>query len=228
MTISVYVGILAKIFYIINRFSMLYKFMMCFVAATILSGCASDRLSKKDLDLVESRQKAVAVLNCNAVVLLSDPTTWFGGPKKPYEFPCNTIWRNNTSGEEFIQEAGDTIDSKMVYTLAPGEYSLSGIHVPSAAGYSYTAHNLSGLAKFEVKGGEVVYLGDVMLNIHQSAIIARMLEISDRQEKAKILMQKTNPQLAGRLTIKPIVLSKIVEAIKKTNLILNSVPSSQK
>lgn len=203
---------------------MFNKITLYLIAICALSGCASNKINQTGIDAVQRGEKAVVVLTCNAVVQARD---LYNLSKRPHDFECNTVWNNLASTEEITQVGGGLYDKK-VYLINPGTYSLSSVVVPEAAGYMYSVHDLKNIAQFEVKGGEVLYLGEITFNINQSAIIARMVDIKDKYSSAGILMQKANPILAGNLQKRLIKLSKLVEAVKSTNLIMNAVPSSQK
>ncbi|KIE05806.1 hypothetical protein NF27_CL00050 [Candidatus Jidaibacter acanthamoeba] len=78
----------------------------------------------------------------------------------------------------------------LVYFIEPGEYSLSSIYFDRRY-----ANSLKDIITFSLKGGEVVYIGKLIVDDNNSRIVANALNIEDSYETAKKYFEAKYPEI---------------------------------
>lgn len=198
---------------------MFHKITIYLIAMMVLSGCASNKVSQKGLDSVERGEKAVVIMPCNTAIKAHD---WHGLSKSINNFRCTTTWQRGATDQKLIQQLHQD-----VYVVDPGIYNLRSFYA-IGAGYEYSVHDLSYIAQFYVRGGEVVYLGDMLFDLTKSVLIAKMISIEDQYPRIRVMMAKENPVLLNKLDKRLMKLSEVVEIVKNTNGIVNPIFPWQK
>ncbi|WP_341790400.1 hypothetical protein [Rickettsia endosymbiont of Polydrusus tereticollis] len=131
------------------------KQIILILALFILTSCKNYVISKKDIDLVKNNEKAL-------VVSVSRISTY---SNKDY-LPAYIVWKN--TGQKNIHRTLWVTDPKNYlegyslcsYILEPGEYNIKEIISMKNDFFSDTTistYYVAGLAKFSIKGGEVIY-----------------------------------------------------------------------
>ena len=179
---------------------MFYKIIMYVIATIILSGCATmvSKVSKRDIESVQHGDKALVIMPCDTFIHFS----FLGlGRNIRTDMSCYTSWQKGTSEKYFKQAL-----RKGTYIVDPGIYHLRSIDAILGDNHSAMhiySHNIHNAAQFEVQGGEVLYVGNIMWDIHKSGtflpVFSTALSINDRYDEVRQLMKKENPDLLNRL-----------------------------
>lgn len=197
------------------------KNTLCIIASIILlSGCASNVISKKGMDELSNKEKAVIVLDTYANIKAA--VGFWKISRAACILPARTEWKKLGDKGTFSQ-----INNQQVYLIAPGTYSLSDFYT-QADDMIYSVNNMKNIASFTVKGGEVVYLGHMKFDITKSSLIARIISVEDKFNDAKMIMEKYNPTLVDKMKPNHIVLSTGVKAISKMQNFVDPKFKSQK
>ncbi|HJD63871.1 MAG TPA: hypothetical protein LFW13_02535 [Rickettsia endosymbiont of Sericostoma sp.] len=169
---------------------------MLYILIMLLTGCAS--ISTKQLISIAENKQAVVLGSC----YLARSFTL-----------CDATWRN----EQNQTQVTFGIKSQ-VQVLEPGTYSLSGFI--SDKGWFPTVvrsiANLRNIASFSIKGGDVLYIGNLEFDISKSFSIHHAINVIDNKNSAEQYLSKYQPKLLPRLQTRLIQLSPEVLAIKKS------------
>jgi len=166
--------------------------LLC-ILSTFLFSCQSYVIPKQDTNPVENNKKALVILGAKIISVY---------PKKT-ESPTYLVWRNtqkkNTNRILWSAEpknyAGYALCS---YVLEPGEYTIKEITTVKNDfdGTTVTTLYVNDLAKFSVKGGEVIYLGNITFYRYKEQITYK---ITDNYNQVYNETQKLFPSLQARL-----------------------------
>ncbi len=89
-----------------------------------------------------------------------------------------------------------------IYIVDPGEYSLRNLKY-SSGDFSKMFNAKSNIAEFTAKGGEVLYIGNLIIDIknhlNSRKFLQQALTVEDNYDAAKAYIEKMYPSLASRL-----------------------------
>ncbi len=168
--------------------------LMLYVAGLLLTGCVSS--ITRDLELKKKKKKGVVFGSCYI---------------KPDSILCDATWRNEQSNEIVVFGI-----KNQAQILEPGTYYLTAF---TSAMDSYlrvhSASNLHNIARFSVRGGEVLYIGDLEFNISKALSIHEAINIWNDKSHVTDYLSKYKPDLLPKLQTRLIQLSP--EVIAKKN-----------
>lgn len=203
----------------------------------LLTGCLGDRgqqidiieraifggssgLSKKDLESVELGEKAIVLSRCTA---FTPPVGLVIKNHSPVA--CQTGWRpeNATESEPVTVELSSSKTQPIsINVVTPGKYHLEYFIAHNDdfwntyASTIHKADKLKGIATFSAGGGEVLYIGDIELDLKRhggkelliynsefsptkSEIVAKAISIHNNVEFAQAVLSKRYPKLLYKL-----------------------------
>lgn len=204
-------------------FGVMTKLILLLIFSILISGCTT--LNKQQLDAVERGEKAMVVSRC---IALTPPV---GIMIKDYNpAVCTTSWYVTEGQKESATAVLQSTNTQpiIINVVEPGIYNLEffvATKLDSWNGYynTYKASNLNGLAKFEVKGGEIIYVGDLEFNLRNSAVIAKAISVLDNRAVAKTaLARRYSSKFSDRIQTRLIQLSPEAIKFKNTDNAINT------
>jgi len=160
---------------------------LTFLLVFTLAGCQTKTLmdTNYDTDAIAQQAKSLVVMRTMAKSPQSDDVAMV------------TTWRNTKTNHHFETHAQNPIlpfasphDRAHVYTIEPGQYVLTDIIFTPGSFWSlgqrntYYVRNISPMVFFEVQPGEKIYVGDLILDVRQSKMLAKALRIEDHYDSA--------------------------------------------
>ncbi|BFD45720.1 MAG: hypothetical protein DMENIID0002_03660 [Rickettsia endosymbiont of Sergentomyia squamirostris] len=194
--------------------------LLAIALMTLLAGCAERNLN------VISRSKISTVNDGNKALILiqTTPIVPKGGIFVSFDKRIETVWVNLSSPKEFMltknyqtvyimpDVTAYNYHNIELYVVTPGHYKLKCLKYIQNNILSYT---LSGgdIADFLVKGGEIVYIGNLIINIRDNNInsyrfLKEGLNIQDNHSMAESYMSVHYPKLLSRLQKRLVTLQK--------------------
>lgn len=193
------------------------KTLKIFSFIVLLSGCTRTINTSFDIDDLSPNEGKGLVLMRSYVKAFEDrnfrimQSTW----RKRGE---NAIFRTDFKHLGLVRINHEKIRS---YSLEPGKYDLEGLFFHGCGffgsgigGGIFAARHLKNVASFEVKAGDVIYVGDLCLDANISSIVSRAIRIENHFDVAKKYLAENYPQLENKLEEKPIQLSKLTTLIQ--------------
>ncbi len=203
--------------------------LMC----TILNGCVGknhNNIPRKSIDEVTKGNKAMIIMQTTAIV--PPGNILFNPYSKAIELDWCTVRDGAiisfdiTSGKNILStknyrplylglEVSDYITKGIeLYVINPGLYMLSNMKYLKNTNIHMTRDFNPNLLKFKVDGGEVLYLGNLTIDMKNNRIASKhfprkALSIGDNFEKAKSYLNKRHPALAPKLQKRLIKLTKV-------------------
>ncbi len=171
--------------------------------AFVLSSCTNDLIiSQKSYDSVSSGKKALVFLSAE-----------INHPEDPKEYrPAATTWRNRDREDDRIPTADDgemkretkNNVSYSAYIVNPGKYDLTAIifirFAPNSSEIITTEVSMRDLMNFEIKGGEVLYLGHITFSNNGSEITYKVSDkYGEAYERAKTIFPELQYKLNKRI-----------------------------
>ena len=178
---------------------MFYRITLYLIAICALSGCVANKVSQKGIDAVQRGEKALVIIPCDSPVS--------GLFNHMHNVSCATNWQRGETEEYLNQERHNSI-----YVVNPGSYHLRSVQIITSVDQygntsEYSAGNIHNIAQFVVSGGDVVYLGNIDLDLAKSKVVSEMVSINDQYDNARTMMAKENPMLLNKLEKRLITLS---------------------
>ncbi len=192
------------------------------VLTALLTACGGGhqepKLSIKNMNDLQSRGKAVVVLSSQSSTLATYGAVLKGG--------MDTSWspKDKKSAFDFknllMTTAYNTKDTPKIAELRPGTYNLLEFHYTSSNIKTSNAAGMRGLplASFNVKAGEVVYLGNIRVHTITKLFGSSKgfdLLIENDQARARAYLAKQAPELAAKMKTRLIKISPLFNALKK-------------
>ena len=169
--------------------------IQCIFIILLISGCTS--IQSKNLIAVVENEKAVVFSPCHV---------------KPSFISCDATWRNEQTQTEVIFGI-----KNQAQVLEPGTYSLIGFISDKKGDTKFCSiTNLHNIASFSVKGGEVLYIGDLEFDIRKGLIHNAIAIFNDKNDFQQYLLNH-KPELLPKLQTRLIQLSP--EVIAKRSML---------
>ena len=202
-----YVTILAMLYFLI--FFHMQVLSLFFVLFFVI-GCSGQINNSFDQESLNNKSKGLVIMRATGTL---------HGSK---EFFVTTGWLNTNTQNMFhtrgpnkrFLNITDDPTKYYIYMLEPGHYTLneiffleqSSVDMFSIHGYS----NISNFAYFDIKGGEVLYLGDCYQNYDSKkdgshGMVLNRTGLNDTFERAKEFMRQNYPSVADKLEKKLIL-----------------------
>ena len=204
----------------------IYMFRFCYVAlliitlTTLLGGCAErnlNNLSKGKIKEINNGSKALILFQTTLIV----PE---GGTFTSFDKRMEMEWLNLS----FLKEPLHTKNYQTVYimpdltaynynnielySVTPGHYKLKRLKYTQNNILSYTFEGGDiDTANFSVKGGEIVYIGNLIINISSISsdnFLKEGFNIQDNYNIAQAYMYKHYPELSYKLQKQLVILHK--------------------
>jgi len=176
--------------YVVSGGIMLFKrIAMLATGSIMLCACGVQRENIKDTSSIPSGSGVLL-----SHIVLVQTNYWVA--HKPLELG---IIKNGGAFASVIYPV-DKSSTYAVTVLPAGHYSWKGMHIDGVQSSTLTPTfgdrhaDLEGLLPFEVRAGQVNYIGDIVINIDWSAYRYR-LQIADRTDWAKSFMNVLYPKL---------------------------------
>lgn len=171
----------------------------------ILSGCASHMVPQEKINSVLDNQTALVICSSKISALKSSNK---GILDSDYHV-SHTVWKNNNNKDFFPSKdlgvySQALWDDVLVYSIVnPGKYNLAYIifsrfqpHLIGKDEYITETIAIDHLAEFSIKGGEVLYLGDITFNYNEESINYKS---QDKLDQFRKNVETTIPTLLFRL-----------------------------
>ncbi|RZI47168.1 hypothetical protein EDM53_03350 [Rickettsiales endosymbiont of Peranema trichophorum] len=168
------------------------RYIFCAFLVLQLSACGSRQYVEQHTDIngFNNGRKGIVLMQ-NTASMSTLRTTWRHNKSGKYF----TAHRQGTNANVFfgIMTLGALIDffhhDTMIYFIEPGSYSLSDISFQDKY-----CNNISNVIDFEVVGGEVYYLGKMMIN-DDFVTVVNTIDIRDDYDSALKSFQERYPQI---------------------------------
>ncbi|MCC2645991.1 MAG: hypothetical protein K0R02_56 [Rickettsiaceae bacterium] len=201
------------------------KFILCFfypyLILLFLTGCTGTNpnvINKNKLKSLNDGTKALILVQTTPIVskgsLLYDrqkriETSWLN------LYNPNNLIRTQNYRNVYITPTVITYKYQDIelYLVNPGDYTLRSLIYYENDAVSYRTQGLNNFANFSVKGGEILYIGNLVLNIRDNNIESRKflrkaLTVEDNYSIAKAYLETNHPSLATKLQKRLIGLNK--------------------
>lgn len=183
------------------------------ILSVFVSGCTGkdyNKISNAGIDSVIGASKALILIQTTPIVPLHNDkaiaTEWVNLSV------ANSVLYTKNYRDVYITPnlTGYQYYNIELYLITPGEYVLNRLKY-TWNNSSYTFSNINNIATFSVKGGEVLYIGNLTIDIkgyelNVLTFLNRAVSIEDNYEVAKQYISKNYPHLSTKLQKKLIIL----------------------
>lgn len=160
----------------------------------LLGGCVHRMQTFKDLPSFKNGTKSIVI------------TRNYEASKRARYCNVESMWLHNESNRIFMSHncalpgfldlgCSDPGSKFSVYFVEPGFYSLHDVEIDGCWTSKRYARSLNDVAAFQVKAGEVVYIGDLVYVDSGSHTLALSIKIEDHYEAAKLYFQRHYPEI---------------------------------
>lgn len=175
-----------------------------------LTSCTHQSLNKhyNDTTALKAEDKAIVLIGARAI-----------SPQGNLPV-LESRWINERTKEKFTTNegyfSGILRNNVEVFEVGPGSYHLDFGRFTSSDGNMQTTYTFDSsktpLASFNVAAGDVVYVGTIICDLTQGAIIPRTISVKDSFKDAQNFINNKYPHLSGALKKNLIEPSKTVKA----------------
>ncbi|MES2252811.1 MAG: hypothetical protein V4482_03895 [Pseudomonadota bacterium] len=168
----------------------------------LIVGCVNQGSHSFDKQSIDTKTKGLVVMKST------------GSLNGSSEFLVAAAWLNTDTHNLFYTRGPykrhlrvpDNPKTYYIYMLEPGHYTLNEVSFlePSTVNPGfYSFYGIKDFAYFEVKGGDVLYLGDCYQQYKDRGDMTHnvkpKINLNDRFDEAKAFMNENYPSLAGKL-----------------------------
>ena len=167
----------------------------------LLNSCSGVFVSQKQRNRILSGELSLVVMQTTPIIntsLFSNSSrrislTWDNLQKKDYSFSSENT--HILTGEIFKIEA---------YTVFPGRYSLTTLQNLFDRGGVESRNYISNFIEFDVKGGEIIYIGNIVIDLknylmRDRAFLKKAISIKNNETFAKEFIEGKYPEFQGKL-----------------------------
>ncbi|MCC8372301.1 MAG: hypothetical protein LN568_06225 [Rickettsia endosymbiont of Pseudomimeciton antennatum] len=183
------------------------------ILIVLVSGCVGkdyNKISTAGIDSVTDASKALILIQTTPIVPSHNDkaiaTEW-----ENLSVANSVLYTKNYRNVYITPNlTGYKYHSIELYLVTPGEYVLKRLKYTWDKS-SYTFSNINNIATFSVKGGDVLYIGNLTIDIkgyelNALTFLNRAISIQDNYEVAKQYINKDYPHLSTKLQKKLIML----------------------
>lgn len=162
------------------------------IVSTFLVGCGASISGVSHAKLL-TEQKSVVVTSTRFEFV----TGMFAKTEMSSQF--NLRWINATNGPGFLATQSGFGSKHKAYVVRPGKYFSS--QASRRGGGTLTRGTLEGRYKFTVEPGEVIYIGEVVIDVRDGLNRAKS-KIENHEQAALAALTKINPALAEKMIVR--------------------------